>query len=101
MKELLLEDANRLSASPSEYKAIRQKIDAAAYKTFTLSKADFNDLVFMEANDNVWADNQTLVETLTPKGKSRTLKEVIDRILKRYPYQHPIQVFKHLSDDEP
>ena len=101
MKELLLDDANRLAASPSEYEATRQKINAAAYKIFTLSEADFNDLVFMEANDNVWADNQTLVDTLTPKGQSRTLKEVVDRILKAYPYQHPIQVFKHLSEDEP
>ena len=101
MKELLLDDANRLYASPPEYAATRRKIDAAAYETFTLSEADFNDLVFMEANDNVWAGNQRLVDTLTPKGKSRTLKDVVDRILKSYPYQNPIQVFKHLSDDEP
>ena len=101
MKELLLEDANRLSASISEYEATRQKIDAAVYQTFTLNEVDFNDLVFMEANDNVWADNQTLVDTLTPKGKSRTLREVVDRILKVYPYQNPIKVFKHLSEDEP
>ena len=101
MKELLLDDANRLSASISEYEATRQKIEAAVYQTFTLNEVDFHDLVFMEANDNVWADNQTLVDTLTPKGKSRTLKEVVDRILKVYPYQSPIQVFKHLSADEP
>ena len=101
MKELLLDDANRLSASISEYEATRQKIDAAVYQTFTLNEADFNDLVFMEANDNVWSDNQALVGTLTPKGKSRTLKEVVDRILKVYPYQSPIKVFKQLSEDEP
>ena len=100
MKELLLDDANRLYASPPEYEAIQNKIDIAEYKIFTLSEADFNDLVFMEANDNVWMDNQALVDALTPKGKSRTLKEVVDRILKAYPYQSPIQVFKHLSDDE-
>ena len=52
MKELLLADANQLSESLSEYEATRQKIDAAVYQTFTLSEADFNDLVFMEANDN-------------------------------------------------
>ena len=101
MKELLLDDAHRLSASIAEYEATRQQIDAAVYQTFTLDEADFNDLVFMEANDNVWADNQALVETLTPKGKSRTLKEVVDRILKVYPYQSPIKVFKQLSADEP
>ena len=101
MKELLLADANQLSTSPSEYEAIRQQIERAEYKTFTLSEADFYDLVFMEANNNVWADNQKLVDLLTPKGKSRTLKEVVDRILKIYPYQSPIQVFKHLSEDEP
>ena len=101
MKELLLADANQLLASPSEYEAIRQQIESAAYETFALSEADFYDLVFMEANDAVWANNQKLVDTLTPKGTSRTLKEVVDRILKTYPYQRPIQVFKHLSEDEP
>ena len=101
MKELLLDDANRLFGSISKYKAARQKIDAAVYQTFTLNEMDFNDLVFMEANDKVWADNQTLVDALTPKGKSRTLKEVVDRILKIYPYQSPIEVFKRLSEDEP
>ena len=101
MKELLLDDANRLSASLFEYKATRRKIDAVAYETFTLSEADFNDLVFMEANASVWADNQTLIDMLTPEGKSRTLKNVVDRIMKAYPYESPIQVFKYLSDDEP
>ena len=101
MKELLLADAHRLSVSLSEYEATRQQIESAAYENFTLSKADFYDLVFMEANDNVWANNQKLVDTLTPKGKSRTLKEVVDRILEVYLYQSPIKVFKHLSEDEP
>ena len=58
MKELLLADANRLSASHSEYKATRHWIERAEYKTFMLSEADFYDLVFMKANDNVWANNQ-------------------------------------------
>lgn len=101
MKELLLADAHRLSASPSEYEATQQQIERAEYKTFTLSEADFDDLVFMEANASVWANNQKLVDTLTPKGKSRTLKEVVDRILKAYPYESPIHVFKQLSEDEP
>ena len=101
MKELLLADANQLSASHSEYEATRQQIERAEYKTFTLRETDFHDLVFMEANDAVWANNQKLVDILTPEGKSRTLKEVVDRILKVYPYESPIKVFKHLSDDEP
>ena len=100
MKELLLADANRLSASHSEYEATRQQIGSATYETFTLRESDFYDLVFMEANDTVWANNQKLVNLLTPEGKSRTLREVVDRILKAYPYQSPIQVFKHLSEDE-
>ena len=74
MKKLLLEDANELSASQSAYEATRQQIEMAEYETFTLSEADFDDLVFMEANDAVWANNQKLVDLLTPKGKSRTLK---------------------------
>ena len=101
MKELLLADANRLSASPSEYEATRHQIERAEYKTFTLSEADFYDLVFMEANDTVWANNQKLVDLLTPKSKSRTLKEVVDRILQVYPHESPIKVFKQLSEDEP
>ena len=101
MKELLLADAHQLSASPSKYEATRQQIESAEYKTFTLRESDFNGLVFMEANDSVWANNQKLVDTLTPKGKSRTLKEVVDRILKVYPRESPIHVFKQLSKDEP
>ena len=101
MKELLLADAHQLSASLSEYEATRQQIERAAYKTFTLREADFDDLVFMEVNDSVWANNQKLVDLLTPKGKSRTLKEVVDRILTVYPHESPIQVFKQLSEDEP
>ena len=69
MKELLLADAHQLSASPSEYEATRQQIDSVAYEMFTLDEVDFYDLVFMEANNNVWADNQKLVDTLTPKGQ--------------------------------
>ena len=76
-------------------------IERAEYKIFTLSESDFDDLVFMEANDSVWANNQKLVDILTPKGKSRTLKEVVDRILKVYPHESPIKVFKQLSEDEP
>ena len=90
MKELLLADANRLSASPSECETTRQQIESAEYKTFTFSEVDFDDLVFMEANDSVWANNQKLVDTLTPKGKSRTLREVVDRILTVYPHESPI-----------
>ena len=101
MKELLLADANQLSTSLSEYEATRHRIERAAYETFTLREADFYDLVFMEANDNVWANNQKLVDILTPEGKSRTLKEVVDRILKAYPHENAIKVFKHLSEDEP
>ena len=101
MRELLLADANRLSASLSEYEANRHRIESAEYKTCTLSEADFYDLVFMEANDSVWANNQKLVDILTPEGKSRTLKEVVDRIMEVYPHESPIKVFKQLSDDEP
>ena len=45
MKELLLADAHQLSASPSKYEATRQQIARAEYKTFTLSEADFYNLV--------------------------------------------------------
>ena len=99
MKALLLADANQLSASLSEYEATRHRRESAVYKTFALSEADFYDLVFMETNTSVWANNQKLVDLLTPEGKSRTLKEVVDRIMEVYPYESPIKVFKQLSDD--
>ena len=101
MRTLLLADANRLSASPVDQAAIRQQRDAAVYQNLMLSESEFNNLVFMEANDNVWADNQALVDRFTPAGQSRTLKRVVDRILEAYPYKCPLQVFKHLSADEP
>ena len=100
MKELLLDDANRLCASPSDYEANRRKMDSVEYKIFTLSEAEFNDLVFMEANDDVWAGNQELIDRLTPEGKTRTLKDVVNRIMRAYPYQSPIEIFKNLSKDE-
>ena len=87
VKEHLLADANRLSVSLSEYEATRQQIERAEYETFTLSEADFDHLVFMEANDSVWANNQKLVDRLTPKDKSGMLKEVVDRILTVYPLE--------------
>ena len=101
MKSLLLRDAHRLSTDHSKYEATRHQIERADYKTFTLRESDFYNLVFMEANDNVWAGNQALVDTLTPKGKSRTLKKVVDRILRGHSYDTPIEVFKHLSAGEP
>ena len=101
MTELLLAHAHQLSTSPSKYEVTRQQIDRAEYKTFILSESDFDDLVFMEANASVWANNQKLVDILTPKGTSRTLKEVVDRMLKVYSHESPIQVFKQLSEDEP
>ena len=66
MKKLLLADAHQLLASESEYEATGQQIERTEYKTFTLGEADFYDLVFMEANDSGWANNQKLVDTLTP-----------------------------------
>ena len=42
MEELLLADANQLSASPSEYEATQRQIESAVYETFTLREGDFN-----------------------------------------------------------
>ena len=97
VKELLLEDANRLSASPSKYEATRHQIERTEYKTFTLRESDFYNLVFMEANTSVWANNQKLVNILTPEGKSRTLKEVVDRIMQIYPHERALSKFLSIS----
>ena len=101
MKKLLLKDANKFYACPTEHEANCRKIEAAKYKRFTVSQTDFNHLLFMEANADVWAGKPTLVDKLTPKGKPRTLHGVVDRIVAEYPYESPLKIFKHLSEDEP
>ena len=101
MKELLMKDANDLYWCPSKYEEYRRKIQTVTYKTFCIDETQFNSLVFMEANATVWEDNQELVGKLTPENESRTLKAVVDRIVKKYCYNRPIEIFKHLSEDEP
>ena len=54
----------------------------------------------MGTNDYVWLSNWKLVEKLTPKDKSRRLQDVVSRILTEYPCKSPIEVFKHLSENE-
>lgn len=101
MKKLLLDDANRLYACSSEHEANCRKIENAKYKRFTVSEVDFNRLLFMEANTDVWAGKPTLVDKLTPEGEPRTLQIVVDRIVTEYPYDSPLKILKHLSEDEP
>ena len=101
MKKLLMEDANKLYWRPSKYEKHCHKIEKAKYKRFYLGEKDFNNLVFMEANNTVWHENQKLINKLTPEGEPRTLKVVVDRIMKEYPYDLPIKIFKHLSENEP
>ena len=101
MKDLLIKDANELYWCPSKYETFRRNIEKAEYKRFSLTEAQFNHLVFMEANDTIWDKNQALVNKLTPAGQPRTLKAVTERIVKEYPHDSPINVFKHLSEDEP
>ena len=101
MKNLLIEDANELYCWPSKYETYRRNIEKAEDERFCLTEAQFNRLVFMKANDTVWDKNQALVNKLTPAGQPRTLKAVTERIVKEYPHDSPINVFKHLSEDEP
>ena len=101
MKKLLMEAANELYQCPSKYEEYRRKIKTAKYQIFSLNKAQFNNLVFMETNDTVWDKNQRLVNKLTPTGEPRTLKAVVERIVTEYPHDLPIKIFKHLSEDEP
>ena len=101
MKELLMKSANELYWCPSRYEEYRHKIEKAGYKIRCLSAKEFNNLVFMEANDTVWDKNQKLVNKLTPAGEPRTLKTVVERIVMEYPHDLPLKIFKHLSEDEP
>ena len=101
MKILLMKDANKLYWDPSAYEDHARKIANAEYKTICLDEAQFRNLVFMGTNATVWEDNQELVNKLTPEGEPRTLKAVAERILTAYPYDLPIKIFKHLSEDEP
>ena len=96
-----MRDTNELYECPSKYQEYRRKIEKAKYETLPLSEMQFNRLVFMEANATVWHENQKLVDKLTPESEPRTLKAVADRIVKEYPHDQPIKVFKHLSGDEP
>ena len=101
MKILLMKDANKLYLNPSAYEDHARKIANAEYKTICLDETQFRNLVFMETNPTVWDDNRELVNKLTPEGEPRTLKAVAERILTAYPYDLPIKIFKHLSEDEP
>ena len=101
MKKLLMEDADELHQCPSKYGEYRHKITTVKYQTLSLNKTQFNNLVFMGTNTTVWNGKHRLVNKLTPEGKPRTLKAVVERIVTEYPYGLPIQIFKHLSEDEP
>ena len=101
VKTLLMEDANKAYCSPSLYEEYARKIANVEYSTCCLNEVQFNNLVFMGTNATVWDNNQELVNKLTPKSEPRTLKVVAERILTEYPYDLPIQIFKHLSKDEP
>ena len=101
MKELLMKNANELYWCPSKYEEYDRKIKTVRYETFLISETQFNSLVFMEANATVWEENQELVDKLTPEGEPRTFKAVVDRIVRKYPHNVPIEIFKHLSEDEP
>lgn len=101
MKEKLMEDANKVFCYPSLFEKYACRIKKAKYRPHSLDAAEFKNLVFMGTNDTVWANNQTLVDKLTPEGEPRTLKTVVERILAAYPFDHPLKIFKHLSIDEP
>lgn len=99
MKISLMRDANKLYRDPSAYECYARKIANAEYEIICLDEEKFRNLVFMEANDYVWLSNYKLVNKLTPKGKSRTLQDVVERIVTEY--DSPINIFKRLSDNEP
>lgn len=100
MKSELMKDANKLYSNCSKYEAHRRMIENATYRRISLNYDDFRNLVFMGTDVNVWPQTRDLVDKLTPKGKSRTLEDVVNRIIKEYHHSHddlPIQIFKRLS----
>ena len=101
MKILLMRDANKNYRQPSRYETFRDKIANAEYETTCLNEEDFRNLVFMEANNYVWLANHELVGKLTPQGESRTLQDVVERIVTEYGNRLPIEIFKRLSECEP
>ena len=101
MKILLMKDANDLYSERSIYGDYARNIANAEYKTICLDEAQFRNLVFMGTNNYVWLLNDDLVDKLTPNGESRTLQDVVERIVAEYPHDSPIAIFKHLSGDEP
>ena len=101
MKRLLMDDANKVYSCPSLYEEYARRIANAEYSPCYLDEAQFNNLVFMGTNKWVWSGCHELVDKLTPICEPRMLKAVAERILTEYPYDRPIQIFKHLSKDEP
>ena len=101
MKVLLTRDANKLYSDRSAHADNERKIANAEYKPMCLDEAQFRNLVFMWTNNHVWLLNDDLVDKLTPAGESRTLQDVVERIVTEYPHESPIAIFKHLSADEP
>ena len=100
MKIALMRDANKIYRDPSRYKTFARKIKQAEYETICLNETQFRNLVFMGTNDYVWLSNWKLVNKLTPDGESRTLQDVVNRIVAEYRYDSPIEIFKHLSECE-
>lgn len=101
MKIALMRDANKIDRDPSRYKTFARKIKQAEYEIICLNETQFRNLVFMGTNDYVWLSNWKLVNKLTPDGESRTLQDVVNRIVAEYRYDSPIEIFKHLSEKEP
>ena len=101
MKILLTRDANSLYRDLSRYENNARKIENAEYEPICLDELKFRNLVFMEANNYVWLANHELVGKLTPCGESRTLQDVVERIVTEYGDRSPIEIFKRLSENEP
>ena len=101
MKVSLMKDANNLYWDRSRYEIHARKIADAEYTPICLDEVQFRNLVFMGTNDYVWLSNHELVDKLTPKCGSRTLQDVVKRIVTEYPCNSPIDIFKRLSDNEP
>ena len=100
-----MRDANKLYSKlysdRSEHEDCKRKMEAAEYKCFSLDEEKFRNLVFMHTNDYVWLLNDDLVNRLTPEGESRTLQDVLNRIVTEYDCNSPIEIFKQLSQIEP
>ena len=95
MRSLLLKNARSIHRDQDKRKDSHRKIENAVYLERTLyTTDDFFNLVWMEAENILGSD---LYKQLTPRGKPRTLKTLIERIIDCCPGNSSHEILEQLN----